>query len=301
MPVMYLERFGKRSSSKATPRVHVIDRTSSESTGRTAGVRDVAAEVDFYRMKAADPAHDYDGEHLMGVFETAAGPAFRALDRQKRSLLDEIDRFHLSAFMALQFVRGPDSVRFSEQILTRITLMAAHVYAANDEALSALVKDMGDEPTAEAVAEARQALARVDHNMRVVPDRGSVVRNMFQSAEEFVRYFFMRRWTILRSRSPFVTCDRPIVLYQAPETRRTGVGVGLATADVILYPVDRYCALAMRHPAQDHKEGVVDVSAEQVAALNKSIAHSADRWVFHHPDDAPFATSPLPGRTPPRG
>jgi hypothetical protein len=251
-------------------------------------VHDAAVETDFYTVETDDPRRVHEAEHIIGVFERAAGYVFKNLDRAPDHLPDDIDRENLSLYMALQFARVHDMRDFQAEVYTKSLSMAMRVAAEHrDVVRNVLVSAGGEEPTEDDVDETVAALREGWRSVVVTPHKNDVVATMLKNVPEFFRFFYMRPWAIARSTAPLLTSDRPVVLYQGPGSRQPW-GVGLMTADMILFVLDRHRALVMQHPEPGKPEGVVEVSAGFARQLNTFVANRARRWLFHHPDDRPL-------------
>ena len=77
-------------------------------------------------------------------------------------------------------------------------------------------------PTDEDVAETVAALREGWSTVSVTPHQNDFVATMLKNAPEFFRFFYLRRWAIVRSVTPFLTSDRPVVLYEQPGSRHRG-------------------------------------------------------------------------------
>ena len=121
VPEFYLGRFSARSKKrKATPRVMRIESSLGTSSRTLIGVHDAAVETDFYTVETDDPRRVHEAEHIIGVFERAAGYAFANLDRYgPKHFPDDIDRENLSLYMALQFARLHDTRDFQARCTQR--------------------------------------------------------------------------------------------------------------------------------------------------------------------------------------
>lgn len=294
VPEMYLARFAARSAPTSTPRVQRLDAKSGPASAIVIGVHDAAVETDFYTVETDDPRRAHEAEHIIGIFEQTAAYAFANLDRYGSDHVpDDIDRENLSLFMALQFVRGHDTADFQTQFYTKTTRMMMRVAAATPGYVRNYLLQQGEDASDDAVGKATRAFQRGAEHMSVTPHKNETVASMLQSAVEFMPYFFKRRWIIARSAAPFLTTDRPIVLLQWPDPNDFWRGVGLGTAETVVFALDRHRVLLMRHPDPRLTEGVVDIEDAFARRLNIAIANRARRWIFHHPDDRPLDGVPF--------
>jgi hypothetical protein len=293
VPEMYLARFATRPSNKRTPRVRRIEMASGPSSAITIGVRDAAVETDFYTVETDDPRRAHEAEHMIGVFERAAGYAFANLDRDRNHFPDDIDRENLSLFMALQFARGHDTADFQSRSYTQTSRMIMRIAAATPDIVRNFLASEGKDTSDEAMAQTSAAFTQAAKTLSATPHKNETVSAVLNGAVEFMSCFFHRRWIIARSPAPLLTSDRPIVLLKRHAPAESWRGVGVGTADQIVFALDRHRVLIMSQPDAARVEGVMDVSAGFVERLNVAIANRARRWLFHHPDDKPLDGIPF--------
>ena len=303
VPEMYLRRFASRSKGKGTPRVRRVEPRLGPVSAITIGVHDAAVETDFYTTETDDPRRAHEAEHIIGVFEKAAGYAFANLDRRPNDLPDDIDRENLSLYMALQFVRGHDTRDFQERFYTQTSRMLMRVAASQPNYVRNFLTERGDDASDEAVAKASAAFSKAAKTVTATPHKNETVAAILRGPTDFMPYFFKRKWIVARSKAPFLTSDRPVVLLERQDPSDAWRGVGLGTADMIIFVLDRQRALLMQHPLPDHHEGVVDIEPHQTRAINRAVANRARRWLFHHPQADPLAGVPFnpTGTRAPRG
>jgi hypothetical protein len=263
-------------------------------SGKPIGVHDAAVETDFYRVESDDSRRVHEVEHIIGLFERAAGYAFANLDKLGPGHFpDDVDRESLSMFMALQFVRGPDTSDFGARFCTDTTRMGLRVAATAPEVVRNILSKHGEDTSDEAVARAAALFREGADAVSVSPHKNEIAAFMLRGIVDFMPYFFQRRWAIVRSPIPLLTSDRPIVLLAHEDPGDVWHGVGLETADVIVYALDRRRALFMQHPIPGHLEGVVDINESIARWLNIATANRARRWIFYHPEDAPLGDVPF--------
>jgi Protein of unknown function (DUF4238) len=294
VPELYLKRFAARSRPDGAPLVHRIEAKAGPVSGRVIGVRDAAVEKDFYKVDADDPRRAYEAERILGVFETTAGYAFANFDRLGAGHFpDRIDRENLSLFMALQFVRAHDTGDFQERMYTQVSRMTMRVAASTPGYVRSYLIEQGEDASDEAVAKVTAAFMKGADVMSVIPHRNETVEAILRLPTELMPYFFHRRWLIACSTVPFLTTDRPVVLLEQRGAHEPWRGVGAGTAETIVFVLDRYRALLMRHPESANPEAVIDVDARFVRRLNTVVANRARRWIFHHPGDNPLDGVPF--------
>ncbi|WP_437746591.1 DUF4238 domain-containing protein [Sorangium sp. So ce1504] len=294
VPEMYLKRFAARSGPKGTPRVKRIEAKLGPDSGIVIGVHDAAVETDFYNIETDDPRRVHEAEHIIGVFETAAGYAFANLDRLGADYFpDDLDRENLAMFMALQFVRGHDTGDFQTRLYTQTSRMIMRIAASSPDYVRNFLKERGDDTSDEAVAKTADAFRRAAKSLSVTPHKNETVEAMLKGPNDFMHYFFARTWIVVRSKFPFLTTDRPIALHKRRDANDAWRGVGLETADKIVFVLDRHRALLMDHPESGSTENIIDVEPDFARRLNAFVANRARRWFFHHPDDSPLDGVPF--------
>jgi hypothetical protein len=295
VPEMYLRRFATPSRRKGTPRIQRVEAKAGPNSSIVIGVHDAAVENDFYNIETDDPRRVHEAEHVIGLFERAAGYAFANLDRLgPRHFPDGVDRENLSMFMALQFVRGHDTGDFQARAYTQMSQMILRVAAASPEIVRNFLAEHGQETSDAAVAKMAGLLRRDSSAVSVTPHKNETVAAVLRGPRDFTPYFSKRRWIIVRSAVPFLTSDRPVVLLPGPQApHEAWHGVGLGTAETIVFVLDRHRALMMRHPEPGDVEATVDADPSFACWLNVIIANYARRWIFHHPDDQPLDGVPF--------
>ena len=294
VPEMYLNRFAARTTPKGAMRVQRTDAKAGRESSIVIGVHDAAVETDFYNIETDDPRRVHEAEHVISVFESAAGHAFANLDRLGPDHFpDDIDRENLALFMALQFVRGHDTGDFQTRYYTQTSRMLMRVDPSSSDYVRNFLDERGDNASEEAVAKAAGMFRDAAKTMSVIPHKTETIEAVLRGAIDFMPYFFKRRWIVARSPIPLLTSDRPIVLLEQQDPSEAWRGTGLGTADAIVYVLDRRRALIMRHPEPGNEEGVVDINARSARWLNIAVANHARRYIFHHPDDKPLDGLPF--------
>jgi len=295
VPEMYLRRFASSTDKRnRVPRVSRIEGRAGTASRIVIGIHDAAVETDFYTVETDDPRREHEAEHIIGVFERAAGYAFANLDRLGPDHFpDDVDRENLAMFMALQFVRGHDTGNFQARFYTQTSRMMMRVAAASPDYVRGFLKERGDDTSDEAVARTAAAFREGAKTVSVSPHRNETVEAILRGPIDFMPYFFKRRWILARSAIPLLTADRPVVLLEKQDPSEAWRGVGLGTADAIVYPIDRRRLLIMRHLDPAFSEGVIDIDAGFARKLNIAVANHARRWIFHHPDDEPLDGVPF--------
>lgn len=298
VPEVYLQRFSKRASRGAA-QVRRIEARSGPTSAKTIGVRDAAVETDFYTIETDNPQHAHEAEHVIGVYEKAVGYAFQNLDKHGRAHFpDDIDRENLSHFMALQFVRGHDTGDFLEHLLTETSRLVLSTAAEHPPIIRRHLGESGLDTSDEAVADEADLMREAAGTVHATPHRNQTVAMVLDTAVELMPYFYARRWVIGCSATPLVTSDRPVLLLSDELDREEWRGLGVGTADSIVFVLDRHRLLLMRHPDEQNVDAVIDVSPRLASFVNIRLANGARRWVFHQPDDEPLGGVPFDPQPP---
>lgn len=282
IPQFYLRRFGRPSGW-----VHQIATVSlaDPSRPRVGSVADTAVIADFYTVVDGNNADSIAVERLLGYVEREAKPA---VDRLAAGILfppQPADRLALSLWLGLQQVRGPH-VRRSMEAIAEAAVRMQWSLVAEEEAARAFLRDRhGEESTSEQVHELLDSLADSD-GLEVVPPQNEMVQVMLKSALEIAPLIFERYWAIVRfPETGLVTCDQPLLLYQHPHNRQPFVGVGIATADQIMVPLDRRTLLVL-HSEEEIGDKVIDLPPHQsLREYNQMVVSKAKAEVYAHPDD----------------
>jgi hypothetical protein len=193
VPEMYLRRFAapvNGRKGKKTRRVGRIEARLGPSSAITIGVHDAAVETDFYAVETNDPRRVQEAEHIIGVFEQAAGYAFASLDRHPNELPDDIDRENLSLYMALQFVRGPDTADFQTRLYTQTSRMLTKVAAASPDYVRNHLTEQGEDASDDAVARASSHFKEAAKTLSVTPHKNDTVATILRGPIDFMPYFF---------------------------------------------------------------------------------------------------------------
>jgi len=251
VPKFYLRRFANNDDQLLVTEAHHGGRQW------TSAVSDVAVVGDFYTILLDDGSPSYLIEHILGAAE---GEAQGAIARASFGVLfppSPMDRVNLSMFLALQAVRGPGPRRNAEALGDLVTKMQLSLIHDDDTARSYLREALDEEPDDDTVSSFMADLA--DPDFEVIPHQNQAISLMLDSALEVASALLARRWMIGRFAKPcLITSDHPVTLYQHPMKRIPGVGVGLANADEVWFPLDRKHVLVLSND-QDAKEEVVDL------------------------------------------
>lgn len=108
---------------------------------------------------------------------------------------------------------------------------------------------------------------------------------------------FTRRWHLRVFDEPaLLTSDAPVALHRSGPS---GTPVpGVSTADAIYLPLGRRHLLSFER-ISDGSDSRITLNAKlgRAVLVNRLVAGQAERWIYHHPDDAHLLNGiELPGR-----
>ncbi len=254
-------------------------------------------------------------EHPSGadVFEKALGAG---IEGETSAIFDRVGegewplpqdaRDTLAEFVALQMLRGPERRRQMESAAGDILSKAAGQLSRDDFARWA--SDTAGRALTEEEVEERRASVFSPDGLTLPQTARDHIEMMGETTGEVAGFLASRPWTLV----PFtdrslITSDAPVSLV-AHKQSGSGLGVGVRTARLVLYPMSRSIGLVMRDPfdgrnptddlsnlVEKARSGVLDDRSPGTADIERSMnartaAHAASN-IYHHPDDAEFVPS----------
>lgn len=254
-------------------------------------VRRAAAETDFYELELEEqyqplfPPQRF--EQLLSEIEGAADVAIRKL--VGGTALDADDEYHLGRFLAFQLVRGWG---FRSDISELATLRARHHLAATVERqkvrdyLEGTRGSVDEDEVDQFIEEMLQS------DWKLVPDRSHAVQLVATAAISLIPLVASMGFRVQRFDAPLLTGDEPVALWGRPTRDLDGEPIGIATADAILFPLDRQHLLVLCHRDRVVHQPRGLTSSE----VNFAVAAGSYRWIFQHPSDPPVDVEALPPR-----
>jgi hypothetical protein len=249
------------------------------------------AEVSFYTISADDvednhrAAHDSEGvETTLAQIESDTVPVIERLVRGELPRTAE-QRFRMSMFVALQYTRG---WRFRQDVNDMGTALARQHLPdlLPREKVAMSLRQQGVPVNDKTVAAYRDEVLQGGWRLQLAQPHA--VQQALRFAMEWcLPELLERRWRVLRFDVPLAISDAPVTLWSpsVPGDERASPP-GLATARMIILPLDRNTALAMVRADADK---IVEAPARRALQINTAVANNAHRWIFHHPDDTPLA------------
>lgn len=300
VPRFYLKGFSEGS------KLQVLD----FETNRTfsSSISDVSVHKDYYTVNVDGIDPDIF-ENWLSTVETEAANVIRKIESGKWPL-DEGERTTLAFFMALQQQRGRASRDFLERaqsasigLLTNVQGFEAFRAKLDKTAQGALTEE-----------EKRQAFERIAHyeqgdETTFKANAHQHVASISHTVEKLVPYLTGRPWRLFKfERRALITSDEPLGLVRPPGLDEN-FGVGLSTAEVITFPLQRKLGLYMLSPREEIERGV-PVETVRSGALDERVigttwhertfnslaAQWAFRNLFYHPEDYKFVPPEITSR-----
>ncbi|MEJ1086726.1 DUF4238 domain-containing protein [Microbacterium sp. Mu-80] len=306
MPQLYLRNF-----ADASEQVMLVSRDELSLAHRSA-INRAIAEVGFYRIETEALAREEDKigfdpedvEAALSKLESAIAPTIQKLVEGRFAAVDESDWYRLIQFTALQTVRGH---RWRDDIIALIT-QSVHTQVLadlNEEKARAALAHQGKPSTAANAAAFVEDLAS-SRFPRIVPPQAVLVQESLKMAlgdpetddRGLAQYLVEKKIEVIVPKNATVlTSDEPVCWWSPGDDP-----VGYATAQIVWLPLSPRLIVQFREPTFDltaHELPdlrVGEAHDELVAFVNRVVASQAERWIVHHPNDAPIADMVLPAR-----
>jgi hypothetical protein len=276
VPASYLRRWAEEGQIRVT----IIDEHRTFTTAPDKAAR----ETDFYSLahEEIDPSEipPLLMETVLSHLEGAAREATQILIDGSPQALTIEQRAEMSAHIAFQFTRGHAHREESRHLLAGMYRLQ---YAGYDDAkIRRHLEDRGLEVTPPVLAQHRQFLDELaSGDVWIGRPQVQEVSHSGQSAEALVEYFFARNWVVYKTPPILITCDEPVVPVGGPGSPR-GERAGIATAGVIIYPLDPSHLLALFHPGLPPSLPY-ELDTLETADINRELLGATARWAFERP------------------
>jgi hypothetical protein len=261
-----------------------------------ASISDATVQRDFYALETdAGPSHVLETEVLAKAEGECKAPLSRLLGGTFPPTMQ--DRLLLAKFIALQWVRSENQTERISALLEGLAKLVT-VNATPHTVRQAVLETQGREPTKEEITD-WVAFLSDPAKYEIKVHRNRVLQATFELTADVMQHLMHRQWCVLHGTGArFLTSDAPVVLWSRPEQRVYGVGI--ATAEEILFPLDREHALCLWYPfasvAKPEPNVQRQATPEIVRWINGRVANNARRCVIHHPADHPLDGLDLPPR-----
>ena len=285
VPQFYLRQFADEDEQVTVVRFGEPARTF------TAAVKNVAVETGFYDVDWLGDERRGELERFLGKVEGAAAQSLQTVLSGKAPTLE--DRYNLSAWIALQYVRGRGG-RANSIDLQKLFVRAE--LAVRGE------KDFTDRMRGLGADNAEQDWDRVVLRGELADPRTARLqhtRTMLKIARMIAPLYAGAHWRIVRfGRRKLITSDQPVCLWQEPDSNPEP-GIGLATADIVSIPLSRDTLLSIMPRVQDQGLSQYPPTTQLFKGAMANTWQHADEMLIHHPGDElpPW----LPSRSPALG
>lgn len=259
-------------------------------------VRKACSEVGFYEIPKADVADCHQEGHEPEIVESVLSGIEGAANAIITEILDGSfpisgeKRFRLAFYLALQMSRGWS---FRESInQTAQNILILHLEATmTDEWLADSIQKDGGRPSQRSIEDRRREILRNPPRIEVGKST-AIQQSLDVGMNELLPHIYLRSWRILKFKDPcLLTSDNPFG-YWAPIDRRKDGPFGVGDAPAVFFPLDRSTALSMT--LRRAEEQIVPSGQTRARQINYCVAVEAEKWIMHHPADAPLNGIEMP-------
>jgi|GEM_PF-3462276 len=284
VPQMHLKRFADHKR-----RIVMLSRDQKKRI--STDIKNACVQTDYYAVET-DDGRSQEVEKFLSNIESGASAAIEEMINGKFPLSNK-DRAAVALFIGFQCLRGDEAREGYEQI----TDMLAKMMLANtprQRIIETFRKQKGRDPTEEELTTERQLLRKMSslEGIAFTPDQNANVQNMLKLAPEIADNMLQRCWLLFDHSEPcLLTSDTPVVKWSKPTGPGAKSGRGWNTADEIQMPLSLRHSLALvkNHTFRDSAFNLGRKRGPELGAeMNKLVAYSARRWIFHHPDMDPL-------------
>jgi hypothetical protein len=254
---------------------------------------DATVIKDYYTVELPDGTRSDMFERFFSQFEGDAAEAIRSVSSGSWPLGDE-QRTALARWVALQYLRG-EEIRNSHGALGGLHIRLL-VGTSGKAALRALIEQREGAPISDFDLDWEWNDLTKPGGPNIETDPEEHLAFLMDLLPNLAAHLDSWHWNLFQfERKALGTADHPVSLI-ARSDHPVGHGVGIATAGLFYVPLTRRHGLTMqpRDAFPAHLGFVPDqrhAGTTQVAnTLNQQAARSARRFVYCHPDDAPFAS-----------
>ena len=277
LPKFYLRHFADHKK-----RVRMYE-SGRKKKAIVTSVNNAAVQSGFYTVTEESGEESQKVERLLSLIE---GQAKAAIERILKGKFppDPGDRNFLALFLALQTLRTPEHRRQYEVMVDYTQKVMLEGWTP--DYVRERLMEKGLEPTDEAVAEIIDVVENPD-KYEFVPHQNEHIKIMLSVATQVAPVIAARAWLVGHCKTAtFITSDHPVVWYSRPTEMSRYVGVGIANAEEVYYPLDRHYVLALAPPGTLQERAIALVK-DNVLFVNSLVAGYSHKWVFQHPDDEP--------------
>lgn len=282
-------RFHLRGFASESGMLRQIDLRTGDH--RSVSIGDASVIKNFYTVVLDDGSRSDEWEERLAEVENQVAPLVRAAIDMPAWQPPDQERLDLSAWIALQYLRGSDHRRMlgDMQSMTVRMIVGMGGLAYLRHVMTEGIGRQASLAEAEAVWEdVHRPGGPVIHVSGL--DHVSSMQRTLEQATEFVAN---RSWHRARfNRRTLAINDSPVALIPADD-HPNFLGVGLANAGAITVALNRRTLLWLGEPSMPDSD--FPASTQLARAHNQSVVFGAERFVYTHPEDAdPTVGLPMP-------
>jgi hypothetical protein len=261
-------------------------------------IRNACVQTDYYAVETGN-GRTQEVEKLLSGIESDAATAIERMLSGKFPPSPE-DRAAVAMFIGFQCLRGDEAREGYEQITdTLAKMMLANT--TRQGLIESFRKREGRDPTDEEITAEKRLVSNLD-GVVIKPHQNASIKTMLEIAPEIAEYMTQRGWLLVDHGEPcLLTSDTPVVKWSKPTGPGAHWGRGWATADEIQMPLSPRHSLVLARN-EEIEDSVFELGRKRGPALgaemNKLVAYSARRWIFHHPGMDPLRGITLPPNGP---
>jgi hypothetical protein len=241
---------------------------------------ETATEAHYYSIELEDGSMDTSIETFFAGIENDAAPIYERLAAGE--LPTGTDRDLFTQFLALMYVRTPQSRRMAARAASFVFQTHIAATAAHDGAFKSMLKRMEKDGVDISNPEKiRQSLMDLSHSNLILPK--SYVLRILESAPKVAEIFGQMKWCLARAEGHFfVTGDTPICRAVHPKTVHPIYGDhGLLNKTVeITFPVTPERLLVLNWSQELSDEMVLP--RQWVANENTKRVYDAEHQIYAH-------------------
>lgn len=286
-------RFHLRGFGDANGMLRQIDLSTGEQ--RLVSISDASVQKEFYTVTLDDGTKSDLWENRLADIENHVAPLVRTAAAAPQWEPTAEERGDLAAWIAMQFLRGPDHRRMLGD--TRATMVQMVVGMGGLAYLRHAMTEGLGRPVAASEAQAVWDDIHKASGPTIEVTGSEHIAAMQLMMEQATHFIAARSWHRVRfQRRTLAINDSPVALIPDDDHPQF-LGIGLANAGSITVALDRHTLLWLAAPTLDDFD--FPPTTLQARAHNHSVIFGAERFVYTHPDDQD-PTDGLPMPRPPR-
>jgi len=259
-------------------------------------IADATVARNFYTVVLPDGTKSDAWERSLSDVENDIAPALRRAIDSPRFELNNDDRQLLASWIALQYLRGPDS-RQLQAAIASFAVRAQVGMGGLAYLQHAMSKRLGPVPLEQAERVWNDITKEEGPTIKI---RGEDHLNLLVHAfPQVAQQILGRTWGRMRfRRCALAVSDVPGGLVR--DSADAWAGAGLGGARAITVPLDRHTLLWLALAGPEGPEEDMDLEPTKAFAVahNESAIAAAERFVYFHPEDDPIAEGTVVPRPP---